>query len=195
MLKLFKQDAQRWVVPQQVAAPEQVTFGLTLKLLWRHAPLRAMFWLRLGSWFFHEGFPLSKSITLWLLYYLHGLEISPAADVGGGLYIAHPKGTTIQAKRIGRNCTIIHAVTIGMRNEHAFPDIGDDVFIGAGARILGDICVGDGAKIGANAVVIRDVPSGATVVGVPAKIIAVEERQTAPEVENIPEEPLLDPVE
>ncbi|MGD2049802.1 MAG: serine acetyltransferase [Chloroflexota bacterium] len=175
MLKLFKQDVQRWIVPQQVADPEQVTFRTTLKLLWHHAPLRAMFWLRLGAWLYHKGVPLSKSVTAWLLYYLHGLEISAGADVGGGLYIAHPKGTTIQAKRIGQNCSIIHAVTIGMRNEWTFPEIGDGVFIGAGARVLGDICVGDGAKIGANAVVIHDVPPGATVVGIPARIVGDRE--------------------
>ena len=58
-----------------------------------------------------------------------------------------------------------------MRNEWKFPVIGDEVFIGAGARVLGDIQIGDGAKIGANAVVIRDVPANATAVGIPAKVI------------------------
>lgn len=72
---------------------------------------------------------------------------------------------------------MIHNVTVGMRNEWAFPEIGDDVFIGAGARVLGGIVVGDGARIGANAVVIQDVPAGATVVGIPARVIATAEDQ------------------
>jgi serine O-acetyltransferase len=70
-----------------------------------------------------------------------------------------------------------------MRNEHAFPKIGDNVFIGAGARILGGITIGDNVQIGANAVVLKDVPSGATAVGVPARILANadnKERDTVP---------------
>ncbi|RMD75375.1 MAG: serine acetyltransferase, partial [Chloroflexi bacterium] len=63
---------------------------------------------------------------------------------------------------------------IGMRNEWAFPIIGDEVFIGAGARVLGGITVGDRARIGANAVVTRDVPSGATVVGIPARVVKID---------------------
>jgi serine O-acetyltransferase len=72
---------------------------------------------------------------------------------------------------MGENVSIIAAVTLGLRNEHAFPVIGDRVFIGAGARVLGGIAIGDDAVIGANAVVIEDIPAGATAVGVPARII------------------------
>jgi serine O-acetyltransferase len=104
-----------------------------------------------------------------LIQRLHGLEIWVGADIGGGLYVAHPVGTVIAVERIGRNCSIIHAVTLGLRNEQRFPAIGDDVFIGAGARVLGGVTVGDGARIGANAVVLDDVPAGATVVGIPAR--------------------------
>ena len=74
-------------------------------------------------------------------------------------------------ERIGRNCSVIASTTLGLRNDRAFPEIGDGVFIGAGARILGGVRVGDGARIGANAVVIADVPAGATAVGVPARIV------------------------
>jgi serine O-acetyltransferase len=174
MFDLFKQDVQRWVVPQQIADPSQVTRKMTLKLLWRHMSLRAMFWFRFGSWCAKKHIPLMKGLIYRFVYRFHGLEISPGADVGGGLYIAHPIGTVISAKQIGRNCTIIASVTIGMRNEWEFPVIGDNVFIGAGARVLGGIHVGDGAVIGANAVVIDDVPAGATVVGVPARIIKLK---------------------
>jgi serine O-acetyltransferase len=72
---------------------------------------------------------------------------------------------------MGRNCSIIAAVTIGMRNEWTFPEIGDHVFIGAGARVLGGITIGDHAVIGANAVVIHNVAEKMTVVGIPARAI------------------------
>lgn len=171
MFTLFRQDAQRWVIPQQVADPSLITFPMILKLLWRHLPLQAMLFFRLGSWFKAKRIPLLPGLIQRLLFFLYGLEISPGAAVGGGLYIAHPQGTVISAARIGRNCSIIASVTVGMRNEWAFPTLGDNVFIGAGARVLGGITVADGATIGANAVVIKDVPAGATAVGVPARII------------------------
>ena len=108
------------------------------------------------------------------IFFRFGLEIW--GDIKGGLYIAHPMGTVIAAEQVGRNCSIIGAVTIGMRNEYAFPKIGDNVFVGAGARILGGIRVGDNAKIGANAVVIHDVAKDSTVVGVPAREIHAHPR-------------------
>ena len=143
MLKLFKQDAQRWVIPQQVADPSAVTLMMALKLLFRHMPLRAMFWFRFGSWCKQKGVPFLPGFTQRLIYKQYGLEISPGADIGGGLYIAHPIGTVIMVNRMGENCSIIAAVTLGMRNEFAFPNIGDNVFIGAGARVLGGIEVSD----------------------------------------------------
>ena len=73
--------------------------------------------------------------------------------------------------QIGKNCTIMQQVTIGLDAEGNAPIIGDNVFIGAGARIIGKVVIGDNAKIGANAVVVKDVPANATAVGVPAKII------------------------
>lgn len=171
MLKLFKQDVQRWVVPQQIADPSQVTFSTTLKLLWRHMPLRAMLWYRIGSWCKSKGIPLIPGFVQRTIYRYFGLEIVVGAKIGGGLYIAHPIGTVVAPEEMGENCSIIANVTIGMRNEWAFPRIGHNVFIGAGARVLGNIQVGDNAIIGANAVVIKDVPDGATAVGVPAKVI------------------------
>jgi serine O-acetyltransferase len=102
---------------------------------------------------------------------LHGLDIVPTVPIGGGLYLPHTVGTVVMAQSIGRNVTLVSNVTIGMRHQAAFPIIGNDVYIGAGARVLGPITVGDGAVIGANAVVLCDVPPHATAVGVPARII------------------------
>ncbi len=184
MLERFKQDVQRWVVPQQVADPSEVTLLTTLRLLWRHLPLRAMLWFRFGSWCRKKRIPFMKGFVQRLLYRRYGLEIEPGADIGGGLYIPHPIGTTVFAKRIGRNCSIISSVTIGMRNEWAFPQIGDNVFIGAGARVLGDIRIGNDVVIGANAVVIHDVPDGATVVGIPAKVVRIRGEKVRDKVQK-----------
>jgi len=171
MLKLFKEDAARWIVPQQVAPLSEVTLKRVLKLLYLYIPLRAMLAFRIGTWLIAKRVPFFKGILYRHLFHHYGLELAVDTEIGGGFYIAHPAGSVISPKRMGKNCTIVHNVTIGMRNEWEFPEIGDNVFIGAGARVLGGIRIGDNAVIGANAVVIHDVPDGATVVGIPAKVI------------------------
>ena len=92
-------------------------------------------------------------------------------QIGPGLYIQHGFATIISARRIGRNAWINQQVTIGYRNREDAPVLGDDVTINAGAKVIGAVHVGDGAKVGANAVVVKDVPPRVTVVGVPARIV------------------------
>jgi serine O-acetyltransferase len=169
MWNCFKQDALRWVVPSQIADPSVLTWALLFKLLIRYMPLRAMAWYRLASWCRMKGIPFAVGPIHRWLFFRFGLEIG--GDIEGGLYIAHPVGTVINVSHMGQNCSVIAAVTIGMRNEWAFPVIGDHVFIGAGARVLGAISIGDNAKIGANAVVVNHVPANSTAVGVPARVI------------------------
>ena len=171
LFETFQQDAQRWVVPGDIAPISDITAARTLRLLYRHVAFRATAWFRVGSWCQRHGLPGLPSMIQRHLYHAYGLDIVIGSEIAGGFYVAHPVGTVIAVNRIGRNCSIIAAVTLGLRNEPAFPDIGDNVFIGAGARILGGVCIGDGARIGANAVVICDVPAGATAVGVPARIM------------------------
>lgn len=93
--------------------------------------------------------------------------------IGPGLFLSHGQGTILSAERIGANLQVHQGVTVGWDYKgDRRPIIGDDVFIGAGAKVLGAITVGDGARIGANAVVVCDVPPGATAVGIPARITA-----------------------
>jgi len=101
-----------------------------------------------------------------------GADIPLNSNLGGGLIIRHPNGIVIHPKAvIGVNCLIFQQVTIGAGSKPGFPKIGGHVDIGTGAKILGGITIGDHVKIGANSVVIEDVPDNCTVVGIPAKII------------------------
>lgn len=99
-------------------------------------------------------------------------DIGLEARLGSGLMLPHPNGIVIhEDARIGDDCMIMQQVTVGMIDEGEVPTIGDRVYIGAGAKIIGKLTVGDGARIGANAVVMSDVPPNCTAVGIPARII------------------------
>jgi serine O-acetyltransferase len=101
-----------------------------------------------------------------------GADIPLNTQIGGGLIMTHPNGIVIHPDvRIGVNCLILQQVTIGMGAGPGVPSIGGHVDIGAGAKILGGIRICDHARIGANSVVLKDVPKGATAVGIPATII------------------------
>jgi len=101
-----------------------------------------------------------------------GADIPLNSQIGGGLLLPHPNGIVIHhGARIGPNCLIFQQVTIGTRTgEIMLPVIGGRVDIGAGAKILGNVRIGDHASIGANAVVLKDVPAGKTAIGIPAVI-------------------------
>ncbi len=112
---------------------------------------------------------------------LTGIEIHPGATIGKNLFIDHGMGVVIgETATIGDHCTIYHGVTLGGKG-HAkggkrHPDIGQGVMIGAGAQVLGAISVGDGARVGANSVVMKDVPPGISVMGIPARVICAADK-------------------
>jgi serine O-acetyltransferase len=169
--RLLKMDAARWIRPQEIGDVSSLRLTLIVGLLARHPPLRAMAWFRLGSALRDLGV---RGVPSWVqrrLLRLYGLELSVGADVGGGLYIAHPVGCVLAGRSIGANVTVISQVTFGTRDDDEWPTIGDETFFGAGARVLGGVHVGHGARVGANAVVLRDVEPGVTVAGVPARPI------------------------
>jgi len=171
--ELVSADLKAWV---KIWKPnrnpdEPVRVTDAAKLIWNYMGLRATLLYRVAHFLAIKGIRILPGIVTRFNITQHGFDVPARVKIGPGLYMPHPVGTVITAKRIGANLTIISSVTIGMRNTHDFPIIGDNVFIGAGARVLGGITIGDNVNIGANAVVITDVPSGATALGVPAKII------------------------
>jgi serine O-acetyltransferase len=105
-----------------------------------------------------------------------GVDIHPAATIGAGLFIDHATGVVIgQTAEIGDDVTLYQGVTLGgtsLRAEKRHPTVGDRVTIGAGAKVLGAVTIGHDSRIGANAVVVRDVPPNSVVVGVPGQVIA-----------------------
>jgi serine O-acetyltransferase len=108
-----------------------------------------------------------------------GIEIHPAAKIGERVFFDHAMGVVVgETAEVGDGCTIYQGVTLGgtslYKGEKRHPTLGKDVVIGAGAKVLGGFTVGDGAKVGSNAVVTKPVPAGATAVGNPARIIQID---------------------
>jgi serine O-acetyltransferase len=133
---------------------------------WVTHPLWRWNWRWLARWLSHWG------------RWLTGIEIHPGALIGRRVFIDHGMGVVIgETAEVGDDCTLYHGVTLGgvkWDRVKRHPTLGRKVVVGAGAKILGPILVGDSAKIGSNAVVVRDVPAGATAVGIPARIVSGE---------------------
>lgn len=144
---------------------------------------------RFGAWRYGIRFaPARKAASLLykflfkLVQIVAGIELPCEAPVGRGTRIDHFGGVIVSGHAsIGENCVLRQGVTIGLRrvDDPVAPSIGNGVDIGAGAKLLGPIMIGDGAVIGANAVVLTDVPAGAVAVGVPARILPRRERSTS----------------
>ena len=149
--------------------------------------VKAVFFHKIANFFSIAKFDLIARIISQFSRFLTGIEIHPRAKIGKNLFIDHGMGVVIgETSEIGDNVTIYHAVTLGgsspsidserQRHEKRHPTIGNDVVIGSGAQIIGPIKVGNNARIAANAVVVKDVPENATMVGIPAKAVKLENK-------------------
>jgi len=122
------------------------------------------------------GYPFAARLTAALAQALTGVDIHPAATLGAGLFIDHATGVVIgETAEVGEDVTLYQGVTLGGTSlEHGkrHPTLGDRVTVGAGAKVLGPVTIGDDSRIGANAVVVKDVPPNSVVVGVPGQVIA-----------------------
>lgn len=155
-----------------------------------------IFWYRLGKVIYRSRsyallrLPL-KAIHLIGATFLEAflqMRLNVKAEIGPGLLIAHCGGITLHPDVvIGRNCDLAHHVTIGTRGvgSHGTPKLGNSVYVGTNAVLIGSIAIGDHARIGANSLVVNDVPAGATVIGVPAQIVRVREYEDHRSVETL----------
>lgn len=130
---------------------------------------------RLTHKLWRNGLPWLARVLSNIARWLTGVEIHPGATIGRRFFIDHGMGVVIgETAEIGDDCTLYHGVTLGgtsWEKGKRHPTLGNDVVIGAGAKVLGPITIGDDVRIGSNAVVLKDVPVGATVVGVPGRIV------------------------
>src|SRR5271168_4683817 len=150
--------------------------------LWLNPAFWAIAIYRFGNWLYRANPFVLVRVPLKIVYFfaymfsevVMEMCLDPQATIGGGLYIAHIGGIHINPQAIiGKNCDIAHRVTIGASamGRQGSPVLGDKVYIGTGATLVGKIKIGSGAKIAANTLVITNVPEGATVMGVPGRII------------------------
>ncbi|MGL1957612.1 MAG: serine acetyltransferase [Colwellia sp.] len=166
-MKYLKSDIKQ---KQQVLADEGYEVSMFRALISDGTSANVLY--RLTSWLVKYQLIPFAFISIWLNRIINGCVIGAKVKFEKGFVIMHPVGVVINSKVSGgKNIIIESGVVIGDEKGLA-PALGNNIFIGAGAKIIGGIKIGDNVKIGANAVVVKDVPSGVTVVGIPAKIIS-----------------------
>jgi len=162
-----------------------------LSLILTYPGVKAVFFHRIANFFCVAKFDLIARIISQFSRFLTGIEIHPKAKIGKNLFIDHGMGVVIgETAEIKDNVTIYHMVTLGgispsinsndQRNMKRHPTIKDEVVIGSGAQVLGPVTVGRCAKIGANAVITKDVPENAVMVGIPAKNVGIADSEFKP---------------
>ena len=162
-----------------------------LSLILTYPGVKAVFFHRIANFFHLAKFHLLARIISQLSRFLTGIEIHPGAKIGKNLFIDHGMGVVIgETSEIGNNVTIYHMATLGgiapsinsndQRQVKRHPTLSDCVVVGSGAQILGPVIIGANAKVGANAVVTKDVPENAVMVGIPAKNVGTATEEFKP---------------
>jgi len=154
----------------------------TLEVIFAYPGVHAIWGHRISHWLWNRGARLAARTFAELTRILTGVDIHPGAVLGSGLFIDHATGVVIgETAEVGDDVTLYHGVTLGGSGADTgkrHPTVGDRVVIGAGAKVLGAIKIGEDSRIGANAVVVKPVPSGSVVVGVPGQVISRAGRGT-----------------
>ncbi len=147
-----------------------------LEILTAYPGLHAVMIHRLSHRLWNAGWKWLARLLSHFARWLTGVEIHPGATIGRRFFIDHGMGVVIgETAVIGNDCTLYHGVTLGgtsWKKGKRHPTLGDNVVVGAGAKVLGPLTIGDGARVGSNAVVVKDVPEGATVVGIPGRVVS-----------------------
>ncbi len=160
-----------------------------LEVALTYAGFHALLFYRVAHWLWTKRVPFVPRALSQFARFLTGIEIHPGAAIGSGLFIDHGMGVVIgETTEIGNNVTLFQGVTLGGTGKQRgkrHPTLGSHVVVGAGAKVLGPITIGDFVKIGANSVVLQDVPDHSTVVGIPGRIVRIKD-------ERVPDEALLD---
>jgi serine O-acetyltransferase len=160
-----------------------------LEVALTYSGFHALLFYRFAHWLWQKRIPFFPRALSQFARFITGIEIHPAATIGSGLFIDHGMGVVIgETTEIGDNVTLFQGVTLGGTGKQRgkrHPTLGSHVVVGAGAKVLGPIKVGDYVKIGANSVLLQDVPDHSTVVGIPGKIVRIKD-------ERVPDEALLD---
>ncbi|MDN6875428.1 serine O-acetyltransferase [Pseudomonas citronellolis] len=154
-----------------------------LDILLNYPGVHALIHYRIANLLWRCGLRTPAKCVARLSHFLTGIEIHPAATIGSRLFIDHGMGVVIgETAEIGDDVMLYHGVTLGgvsLTQKKRHPTVGDYVIIGAGAKILGPVEIGRGAVIGANAVIVRDVPAHAKAMGVPGRVIVLDESLAA----------------
>ncbi len=163
----------------------------TLEVLLCYPGLHAVWGHRLAHWLWAHGFKLLGRWVSQAMRGFTGIEIHPGAQIGPGFFIDHGMGVVIgETAEVGPNVTLYHGVTLGgtsLAKGKRHPTLGGGVVVGAGAKVLGAITVGESSRIGANAVVVKPVPPDSVVVGVPGEVVVRKQPhpvRTAPDLEH-----------
>jgi len=145
---------------------------------------------RVAHTLYHRRVPLLPRMISHFSRFVTGIEIHPGAEIGEGLFIDHGMGVVIgETAEIGDNVILHQGVTLGGTSQQRtkrHPTLGDNVVVGVGAQLIGNITIGDNSKVGAGSVVIKSVPPNATVVGVPGRVVAIRNPDTDT-VEKLPD--------
>ena len=161
----------------------------TLEIILTYTGLHALIFYRVSHWFYKEKLFTAARIISQCGRFWTGIEIHPGAKIGKGLFIDHGMGVVIgETAEIGDNCLIYQGVTLGGTGKDKgkrHPTLGNNVMVGAGARVLGPFKVGDNAKIAANAVVLEEVPPNTTAVGVPARIVKCNGKKVRQDLDQV----------
>jgi len=146
-----------------------------MEVLWCYPGVHALCFHRLAHWLWTLQWLTLARFLSHIGRFVTGIEIHPGARVGPGLFIDHGMGVVIgETSEIGANCTLYQGVTLGgtsLKKEKRHPTLGSHIVVGAGAKILGAITIGDHSKIGAGSVVVTEVPPHSTVVGIPGRVV------------------------